>query len=182
MADEDDDDQEAPPPDEDMDLDDEEDGEPKPRRKLGKKMLFIIIGVAVVVVLIATGGGLYWFGILDSLLGIEHTTAEDADAEGQVFYKMEDITLNLRTDAKKSKFLKIGLTLVLVHEKDIPVIEALQPRIIDGVVNYLAELRAEEISGSANFHRMRENLLLRVQVAVAPVRVTNVLFNSVLVQ
>ena len=58
----------------------------------------------------------------------------------------------------------------------------LLPRIIDNVTAYMRELKPEELAGSANFFRVRENLLVRVQVAVAPVKVTGILFNSVLVQ
>ncbi|MFQ5763873.1 MAG: flagellar basal body-associated FliL family protein [Rhodospirillales bacterium] len=179
----DDDEAAEAPPEEDAGLDDEEgDEEGAPARKPGRKKLFIIIGAAVFV-LAAAGAGVFFSGLLDPLLGLEETAeGEEGVVEGQVFYKLEDMTLNLRTDGKKPRYLKFGITIVLMDELDIPKVEALQPRIVDSVVNYLSELKPDELAGSANFYRMRENVLLRVQVAVAPVRVTNVLFSSVLVQ
>ncbi|MFQ5693522.1 MAG: flagellar basal body-associated FliL family protein [Nitrospinota bacterium] len=178
-----DDDAEDLPPDEGAGLDDEEgEEEGVPARKPGRMKLFIIIGAAVFL-LVAAGAGVFFSGLLDPFLGLEEKAeVEEGDIEGQVFYKLEEITLNLRTDGKKPRYLKFGITIVLVDELDVPKIEALQPRIIDSVVNYLSELRADELAGSANFYRMRENVLLRVQTAVAPVQVTNVLFSSVLVQ
>ena len=92
------------------------------------------------------------------------------------------MTINLNEEGNKSRFMKVGLTLVLIDELDVPLVEALQPRIEDYITTYLRELKPKELSGSANFYRMRENLLLRVRAAVAPVQVTNVLFNSGLVQ
>ena len=93
-----------------------------------------------------------------------------------------EITLNLNEKGKKPRFLKVGLTVVLLNESDVPRLEGLQPRITDYVSAYLRELRPEELSGSANFYRVRENVLRRVRIAVVPVQVTNVLFDSFLVQ
>ncbi len=160
-----------------------EDGEGKPPKKFNKIKLFIILG-GVIFFLLLIGLSLFFFGILDPYLGLDEKDVdqEEAVVQGQVFFKLQDMTINLNAEGKKSRFLKVGLTLVLINELDVAVVEALQPRIEDYVMTYLRELKPEELSGSANFYRMRENLLLRVRAAVAPVQVTNVLFNSVLVQ
>ncbi|MCH7936324.1 MAG: flagellar basal body-associated FliL family protein [Proteobacteria bacterium] len=189
MADEDDELEEggdAKTPDKPPQFDDDEEGEEGeegPSKKFNKIKLFIILG-GVVFFLLLIGLSLFLFGILDPYLGLdeEDIDQEEVVIQGQVFYKLQDITLNLNEEGKKSRFLKVGLTLVLINEGDVAVVEALRPRIEDYVATYLRELRPEELSGSANFYRMRENLLLRVRAAVAPVQVTNVLFNSVLVQ
>ena len=163
--------------------DDDEEGEGGPPKKFNKIKLFIILG-GVIFFLFLIGLSLFFFGILDPYLGLdeEDIVQEEAVVQGQVFYKLLDMTINLNEEGKKSRFMKVGLTLVLIDELDVPLVEALQPRIEDYITTYLRELKPEELSGSANFYRMRENLLLRVRAAVAPVQVTNVLFNSVLVQ
>jgi len=163
--------------------DDDEEGEGGPPKKFNKIKLFIILG-GVIFFLFLIGLSLFFFGILDPYLGLdeEDIVQEEAVVQGQVFYKLQDMTINLNEEGKKSRFMKVGLTLVLIDELDVPLVEALQPRIEDYITTYLRELKPEELSGSANFYRMRENLLLRVRAAVAPVQVTNVLFNSVLVQ
>ncbi len=194
MADEDDEVEEEPDEPEEADEadkaggdmgfdDDEEDeeGEKKPSRISKRMKLFLIIG-GVGLVLLAGGLGAFFSGILDPYLGLEKGAEEGAVVQGQYFFKLEDITLNLNEEGRKSRFLKVGLTLVLVNESDIARVELMQPRITDYVSSYLRELRPEEMSGSANFYRLRENLLLRVRVAVSPIQVTNVLFSSVLVQ
>jgi len=148
----------------------------------GKKKLIIIIGAAVLL-LAAIGAGLYFSGVLDSILGVEQAVLDPNDLPaGKVFYKLEPITLNLNVKGQTARFLQVGLTLVLISDKDVPEIEAKVPRIIDYVVAYVRELAPEEIEGSANFHRLRENLLLRVQAAAAPAPVTDVLFNAIFVQ
>jgi flagellar protein FliL len=47
---------------------------------------------------------------------------------------------------------------------------------------YLREMRPEELRGSAGTYRLREELLGRANVAVAPIRVNGVLFTQLLVQ
>ncbi len=181
---------EADEPDEadgDTDFDDDEDedgdGEKKPSKMSKRVKLFLIIG-GVVLLLVGGGVGAFFSGILDPYLGFEEEAEaeEGAVVQGQHFFKLDDITLNLNEEGRKSRFLKVGLTLVLVNESDIGLVELMQPRITDYVSTYLRELRPGEMSGSANFYRIRENLLLRVRVAVSPIQVTNVLFDSVLVQ
>ena len=133
--------------------------------------------------LLLIGGGLFISGILDPILGIEETDGQGDGANlGASFYKLEDITLNLGGDEEKSKFFKIGITILLNNDLDISVVEALAPRIIDNVTAYLRELKLRELAGSANFDRKRENLQLRIRAAVAPIQVSDVLFHSALIQ
>jgi flagellar FliL protein len=47
---------------------------------------------------------------------------------------------------------------------------------------YLREMRPEELRGSAGTHRLREELIARASIAVAPARVTDILFVELLVQ
>ena len=133
--------------------------------------------------LLLIGGGLFISGILDPILGIEETDGQGDGANlGASFYKLEDITLNLGGDEEKSKFFKIGITILLNNDLDISVVEALAPRIIDNVTAYLRELKPRELAGLANFDRMRENFQLRIRAAVAPIQVSDVLFHSALIQ
>ncbi len=186
MADEEDDqdeeEQDAPGG---FDDDEDEEGEEGASKGVGKKKLILILLAVTIVLLSLIGAGLFFTGILDPLLGIEKEVdaeAEETALQGQVFYKFEDFTINLASEGKKSRFLKIGLTIVLLDEIGVPRIEALAPRIQDNVTNYLRELKPGELAGSASFYRLRQGLLLRVRAAVAPTVVTNVLFNTVLVQ
>lgn len=185
MADEDDEVEEEPeeaPGDEDFDEDDDDDEEGEGGPKKGGKKKLIIIGGAVFLLLIMGGGGVFYFGLLDEMLGVEEEDTGVIITEGKVFYKLDAITLNLNAEGPKSRFLKLGLTLVLINEEDVIKIETRIPRIIDNVTAYMRELTPEELAGSANFYQVREDLLVRVQVAVAPVKVTRILFNTALIQ
>jgi len=182
MADEDDEEEVEEPDDENGD--DDEDGEGASSGGGGKKKLILILLLVTLVLVALIGGGLFMSGLLDPLLGIEEIeeSAEPVIKKGQFYYKFEDLTVNLVSSGKKSRFFKLSLTVAVTQEADISVMETLSPRVTDSVTQYLRALKPEEMAGSANFHRMHENVLLRVRAAVAPIIVTDALITMALVQ
>ena len=180
MADEDDAEEELEASD-DSD-DDGEDGEGAPQEGGSKKKLILILLLVTLVLISLIFGGLYMFGILDPWLATEESETETTVVEDRFYYKIEDMTVNMVSSGKKSRFMKLSLTVAVTQEADVSVIETLVPRITDNVTQYLRELKPEEIAGSSNFHRMHESVLLRVRAAVAPIIVTDILITSALVQ
>ena len=163
---------------------DEEDGEGASSGRGGKKKLVIILLLVTVLLVALIGGGLFMSGLLDPLLGVEEGEegAETVIAKGQFYYKFEDMTVNLVSSGKKSRFFKLSLTVAVTQEADVSVMESLSPRVMDNVTQYLRELKPEEMAGSANFHRVHKNVQLRVRTAVAPIIVTDALITMALVQ
>lgn len=161
--------------------------EVKPRRGLnGKKLILFIV---LPLLLIGGGGGAaYLLGLLDSLLGIEHGAEGEAHEEAaqeagpSVFYELPEMLVNLNSTGKKANFLKLLVSLELESPEAQAEVEAVLPRVIDSFQVYLRELRIEDLRGSAGLYRLREELLLRVNAAVAPVKVKDVLFKEMLVQ
>jgi flagellar FliL protein len=155
------------------------------KKKLGKKLI-IMIAAGAFLVLGAGGGGAAFFFLHKS------SNPEDAAAQASaaaadiknkpVFYQLGDMLVNLSGEGKHPNFLKVKVTLELADEKDIPLMDAIKPRIIDNFQVYLRELHIEDLRGSAGMYRLREELLLRVTEAAQPVRVRDVLFQEMLVQ
>ena len=58
----------------------------------------------------------------------------------------------------------------------------LMPRLLDLFQTYLREMRPEELRGSAGTYRLREELIARANIAVAPTRILDVLFPEMIVQ
>ncbi|HUH84445.1 MAG TPA: flagellar basal body-associated FliL family protein [Stellaceae bacterium] len=159
-----------------------EDAPPPPSRRGKGLLLFGAIGL---VVLMATGGVLYMTGVTDKLLGHKSAEAEkvaEAPAPPAVFFDLPDLLVNLNTTGRKASFLKLSVSLELNHAEDLPKLQAVMPRIIDNFQVYLRELRVEDLRGSGGIYRLREELLARVNSAVAPVAVRDVLFKEMLVQ
>ena len=99
-----------------------------------------------------------------------------------VFYELPEFLVNLNTGGKQVSFLKMTVTLELADEKGLASIEANLPKIMDACNSYLRELRSHEVSGSAGFQRLKEELLARINKTVEPTQVKSVLFNNIIQQ
>jgi flagellar FliL protein len=156
------------------------------KKKGGNKKILIIAAAGALVVLGAGGGGAAWFFMHGSKEKAADeaptsTTAQDLNSK-PIFYPLGDLLVNLAGEGKHPNFLKVKVTLQLADEKDIPLMDAIKPRIVDNFQVYLRELRIEDLRGSAGMYRLREELLLRVTEAAQPVRIRDVLFQEMLVQ
>ena len=157
-------------------------------RRRGSKRLIILVLVAVLL-MVGTAAGLYYSGIASTLLGKGDEKAEvkveapPPPPKVAVFYDdLPDMLVNLNTGSKKSSFLKLHVSFQLESEDDKAKLKLVQARITDTFQTYLRELRLEDLKGSAGLYRLREELLMRVNAAVAPVKVDDVLFTDLLVQ
>lgn len=159
--------------------------EATPRGGLSGKKLILFI-VLPLVLLLAVGAGLFFSGVLDSLMGEEEMTAEETEQRAMiapgVFFNLPEMLVNLSTGQSGSTFLKISLSLELEGESDKEELKMVMPRIIDSFQVYLRELRLDDLRGSAGLQRLREELLIRVNAVVKPTVVRDVLFKEMLVQ
>ncbi len=179
--------------DEEEQLDDADAGEAKTG---GKKFLIIII--AAVVLLLGGGAAAYFllFAKKDEKKetpeATEESSAEEHGAEkgaegkdavsGPVYYEMPEFLVNLTSPTKQTSFLKMKITLELKSKADVKSVEKFLPRITDSFNTYLRELRPTDLAGSAGMYRLREELLLRINQAITPAEVQNILFKEVIVQ
>ncbi len=142
-------------------------------------VLFVILPILLI---LGGAGGAYFAGLLDPLLA-EKQEEEEILATGQtVFYDLPEMLVNLSGSGRKSSYLKISLSLELENPAAMVRVDQVLPRIVDNFQVYLRELRIEDLNGSAGLQRLREELLLRVNTAVQPVVVRDVLFKEMLIQ
>ena len=155
------------------------------KKKLSGSTLVLFIILPLLLVL--GGGGAAWY------MGVFSDEQEQVDVEGGedgdktdssdvVFYDLPEMLVNLNTGSKQSSFLKIKVALELNEPESLPVLENLLPRIVDNFQVYLRELRREDLSGSAGLYRLKEELMARVNLAIQPARINDVLFKEMLVQ
>jgi len=114
--------------------------------------------------------------------GGEGKAGAESDAGGAVFYDLPEMLVNINTAGRKRNFLKLRVSLELANEADINMVENVLPRIVDNFQVYLRELRLEDLQGAAGMYRLREELLMRVNAAVRPAQVKDVLFKEMIVQ
>lgn len=170
--------------------------EPRKKKLSGKKLVLFII---LPVVLLLGGGGAAAFFLLSG--GDPQTqaeagegeqaeqTAEEGEGSGAnkssgdiVFYDLPDMLVNLNTGGKRSSYLKLKVALELQNKEAVPKVERILPRIVDSFQVYLRELRLEDLKGSAGLVRLKEELLVRLNVATGTTEINDVLFKEMLVQ
>jgi flagellar protein FliL len=172
-----------------------EDGADAAPKKGGKKKLILI---ALPVLLIGAGAGLWFGGILPPLLGMgaaaEEAVAEAAErappAPQPAFVDLPEIVSNLNAPGRRPSFVRLRARLEVSRAEDVAAVTAAMPRLVDLFATYLREVRPEELRGSAGSQRLREELIARATIAIAPelrgsgppARVTDVLFVEILVQ
>lgn len=103
-------------------------------------------------------------------------------ASGLVFYDLPDMIVNLNSTSRQSRYLKIKVALEFGDPKVVDQIETVMPRIIDHFQVYLRELREDDLRGSAGLYRLKEELMIRVNQALRPAKIRDVLFKEMLVQ
>jgi flagellar FliL protein len=163
-------------------------GDAAPAKGGGKKKLLLIL---LPVLLLGAGAGLWFSGILPGLLGMGPKPEEAAQAAAEppvpprsppAFVELPEIVSNLNAPGRRASFVRLRAKLEISRADDAAAVQAAMPRLLDLFQTYLREVRPEELRGSAGTHRLREELVARASVAVAPARVTDVLFVELLVQ
>jgi flagellar FliL protein len=162
-------------------------GKPK-----SKKKLFIIAGAAAAVVILG-GGGAYFALAGGEHGGGEHGAAEQAEAheapahvepaKSIAYVDLPEILVNLATiDQQKQRYVRLNIALEVDKPEMAAAIKPMMPRVLDSFQTHLRELRPDDIRGSSGAYKLKEELLRRVNVAVAPARVEAVLFKDIVVQ
>jgi flagellar FliL protein len=147
-----------------------------PKKKLPLKL--IIMAAAGLLIVGGGGAGAYWyFG----------SSGRDKPAEALVkpaiFVDLPDVLVNLsNAGSDRTQYLKVKIVLELPDPTVVAQIQPLMPRVMDAFQTYLRELRATDLDGSAGLYRLKEELTRRVNAAVAPNRITAVLFKEIVVQ
>lgn len=114
-----------------------------------------------------------------------HGSGGEGKAAGKpsaVFMEMPEIIANLNAGPRRNSFIKLRPRLELAKAEDEMAVRAAMPRLLDLFQTYLREMRPEELRGSAGTYRLREELLARGNIAVAPARILDVLFPEIIVQ
>lgn len=157
----------------------------------GKKKLILIAALAVVL-LLGGGGAAAWFmGVfgageqpeVSAEAAAERAAAERAQRRAQmVFVDMPDVLVNLHALGQRNRFLKLKVALEVEGDAAADRVRSSMPRVMDSFQTYLRALTVDEVSGPGGLHRLKEELTARVNLALAPTRVEDVLIKEMLVQ
>jgi flagellar FliL protein len=152
-------------------------------------MMKLIVGGGTLAVMLLAGGAYYFLAPTAEENPEEAVAAENVQtappnlpSEQAVFFDIPDIIVNIQTPDASPAFLKLSVSLELDKAESKQAVEPVLPRVIDQFQSYLRELRVEDVRGSAGVMRLKEELLRRVNLAVAPTPVRDVLLKEMIVQ
>ena len=153
-----------------------------PAKKGGKGKLILL---AVPVVLLLAGAGLWFTGILPHALGMDKHEEHAEEAAKPVppsYVDVPEMVANLNSGSHKPSYVKLAARVEVPKPEDAEKVRTALPRLQDLMQTYLREMRPEELRGSAGTYRLREELLVRANAAVAPAKISDVLFTQMLIQ
>ena len=149
--------------------------------KLKKKLPLKLVIIAAAGLLVLGGGGTA--GYLYFHHKEQAAAAEKAETKPAIFVDLPDVLVNLsNAGADRTQYLKVKIVLEVPDPHVVEQIKPLMPRVMDAFQTYLRELRPTDLDGSAGLYRLKEELTRRVNAAVAPNRITAVLFKEIVVQ
>ncbi|MEO1016169.1 MAG: flagellar basal body-associated FliL family protein [Pseudomonadota bacterium] len=185
-----------------------EETEEKPEKgKGGKKklLLFALLGLLV----LGGGGGAaaYFLGVFSPSeskesaeeMADDHAKADDghgakadhghgkepSSGEGghqPFFIDIPDVVVNLTEDGPRMRFLKLRVSLEVADEPAALRVAGLMPRVLDSFQIYLRSLTVDELQGPSGLQRIKEELFARVNLAVQPNQIQDLLIKEMLVQ
>ncbi len=157
----------------------------QPKKGLLANRKLLVIAAAGLVVLLGSGAAAYFF-LFASKPETHLAKVKEASLPlvppKVAFYNVPDIVVNIQSQNGNPTYLKLEVTLELKNAKEEQGVKVLMPRIVDQFQSYLRELRVADLQGSASVMRVKEELLRRINVAVAPYRVQDVLLKEMIVQ
>lgn len=168
--------------DDDLDNDEELEGKTKINRK---KMLIFILPVLIA---IGLSVGFYYVFNRDyrspeaAYSIVKNSAGADGSESITVFYDMPEIMAPLRSDTPDKERLRLRLNLELSNVEDIKTIEILTPKINDVVLSHIIELSPEEVQGSTGLYWLKEELLYRLNLVTAPIKINNLNIRSLEIQ
>jgi len=155
-------------------------------KKSGKLKLILIV-VAVLVLAGGGVGGAYFTGMFDAAPPQEMTDGEVqteamAPPKPAFYYSVPEITVNLSSAETRATYLRMNISLEFSKKEMISQVEPNLPRVMDAFQIYLRELRIDDLNGSAGLFRLKEELQRRINMAIYPAKVDDILFKDIKVQ
>jgi flagellar protein FliL len=148
----------------------------------GRKKLLIMIAAGLLLLGGGGAGGAYFLGFLGGGSEGGEAAAHEpalAEIEAPTFHELPEMVVRL--EGGQGPYLKLVATLDLSAAEYAEPIKSIEPRLIDLLQIYLMELTPDDIKNAAGLHRVREELLKRVN-DLMPHSTNAVLFKTIILQ
>jgi flagellar FliL protein len=144
------------------------------------KRLYLLIGGLVSLVLIIFA--IFYFSG-DS--GDASSSKETAKAQHKPHtlgytFDLPEITTNLAPGAGKKTWIKLSVTVQMESSKDQATLDKKLPIVKDGIIVFLREVRAADLSSSGGSMMLKSELIKRINKILYPVQVKDVLLRELI--
>lgn len=167
----------------DDDLDKQDDDTPS--SKISKKKILIFLLPILIVIGIAVGMYHIFGSNEPDPAGMPYSVMENAETENGktgnqllIFYDLPEIAAKIKTPDGSKQTAHIKINIELSQMEDIKSVETLLPRLNDIILSHTSELTTDEISGANGLYWLKEELLYRINLVTAPIKIENINFKS----
>jgi flagellar protein FliL len=174
-----------------------------------RSRIMLLAAIGLVVLLGAGAAGAYFMGMFAATASaastggtvpaegheVEHAALADGEHEAVdgpepgtpgppeiIFVNLPDVLVNLNADIRRMRFLKLRLAVEVSSQAAADKVNQLTPRIMDSFQVYLRGLTVDDLVGAASLHRLKLEMLARINLALEPSRIDDVLVKEMLVQ
>ena len=165
----------------DIDTDMDDDASVALESKLSKKKLMFILLPALVII---ASIGFYYKARSDKEnatplnYSIIQNTGEDAISAYTILYDLPEIEVRLQTTSTQQHLLRIQVNIELSNVENVPTIDALVAKLSDAILAHTSGLTVEEANSSEGLYWLKQELLYRINLITAPIKITNLNFKN----
>lgn len=162
----------------DFDKIEEDDDNPK---EVNKKKILLFILPALIAIGLAVGLYHTFESSFNDVKGLPYNVLEQNNGEKKqslVFYDLPEISATVKSSNGENSIANFKISIELTNIEDVKKIETLLPRFYDIILAHTQNLHAEEISGSEGLYWLKQELLYRINLAAAPIKIENINFKS----
>lgn len=143
-----------------------------------KKPFIIITAITTVLLLLIAAATYFYFSHVKS----KENPEENFKIQDVEFIPLQEMNINLKTNKGDVSILRATFFLEVEDLKQKEKIEKFKPIIIDQFQTYLRELDFATLRGSGGLERLRQDLVIRVNGIIKPLKIRNILFKDFLIQ
>ena len=140
------------------------------------------ISILLIILICAFIGGWWFYKSLQSEQLTQQAQLSD-DINKIMFVPLDEITVNLKHGVSQNMtWLRIKVTLEVQGKNNYDVVSQLTPKIVDIVQTYLKELRQSDLEGSFGIYKIKDEMMMRINTVLHPVRIEAILFQEMIIQ
>lgn len=101
--------------------------------------------------------------------------------DGVIYFTLPDTVANIQSPSGNASYLKLKLTFECPDQDTADALTENLPRINDVLQGFMRELRPEDLGGSEGNMELRQEILRRINLVLAPHKINSVLIEQMLV-